>query len=98
MLLSIQMCVSDQIQYLIMCPPPPLVGVGNVVLQVAAAVGPKVCCGVEKADKPGRYAEEMEKHFAKWMKWYGKCYGDYEVRHLTCTRTCSERVEKRGML
>ena len=54
-------------------------GVGNVVLQVAAAVGPKVCCGVEKAEKPSRYAEEMEKHFAKWMKWYGKCYSDYEL-------------------
>ena len=68
-----------------------------MVLQVAAAVGPKVCCGVEKADKPGRYADEMEKHFAKWMKWYGKCYGEYEVRHRhTHARTHAHTVRKRG--
>lgn len=54
-------------------------GVGNVVLQVAGAVMPKECIGIEKADKPAKYAEDMERHFVKWMKWYGKCCGDFEL-------------------
>lgn len=36
--------------------PPPCTGVGQVVLQVAAAVGCK-CIGIEKADIPARYSE-----------------------------------------
>ena len=56
-----------------------LSGVGNVVLQVAGAAMPKECIGIEKADKPAKYAEDMEKHFLKWMKWYGKACGDFEV-------------------
>ena len=52
---------------------------GNVVLQVAGAAMPKECIGIEKADKPAKYAESMERHFIKWMKWYGKTCGDFEV-------------------
>lgn len=32
-------------------------GVGQVVLQVAASVGVKVCVGIEKADVPFRYSQ-----------------------------------------
>lgn len=32
-------------------------GVGQVVLQMAAATPCKICLGVEKADVPSRYAE-----------------------------------------
>lgn len=32
-------------------------GVGQVVLQMAAATACKVCLGVEKADVPSKYAE-----------------------------------------
>lgn len=34
-----------------------IVGVGQVVLQVAAGTECQNCCGVEKADWPAKYAE-----------------------------------------
>uniref|UniRef100_A0AAX7TTG6 Histone-lysine N-methyltransferase, H3 lysine-79 specific n=1 Tax=Astatotilapia calliptera TaxID=8154 RepID=A0AAX7TTG6_ASTCA len=54
-------------------------GVGQVVLQVAAATNCKHYYGVEKADIPATYAETMHKEFKKWMKWYGKKHGEYTV-------------------
>ncbi|XP_047199114.1 histone-lysine N-methyltransferase, H3 lysine-79 specific isoform X2 [Hippoglossus stenolepis] len=54
-------------------------GVGQVVLQVAAATNCKHYYGVEKADIPATYAESMDKEFKKWMKWYGKKHGEYTL-------------------
>ncbi|KAJ3599949.1 hypothetical protein NHX12_033901 [Muraenolepis orangiensis] len=54
-------------------------GVGQVVLQVAAATNCKHYFGVEKADTPATYAESMDNEFKKWMKWYGKKHGDYTL-------------------
>uniref|UniRef100_A0A672IV91 Histone-lysine N-methyltransferase, H3 lysine-79 specific n=1 Tax=Salarias fasciatus TaxID=181472 RepID=A0A672IV91_SALFA len=54
-------------------------GVGQVVLQVAAATNCKHYYGVEKADTPATYAETMDKEFKKWMKWYGKKHGEYTL-------------------
>jgi H3 lysine-79-specific histone-lysine N-methyltransferase len=53
-------------------------GVGQIVLQVAAEVGCK-SYGIEKAEIPIRYAEEMDRQFIKWMDFYGKSYGEYEL-------------------
>ncbi|GFS94464.1 histone-lysine N-methyltransferase, H3 lysine-79 specific [Nephila pilipes] len=52
-------------------------GVGQVVLQMAATTKCKKCIGIEKADVPAKYAEDMNKNFEFWMKWYGKKFGDY---------------------
>ena len=49
---------------------------------MAARIGPRECYGIEKADKPAAYSKEMQKHFKKWMKWYGKSFGDFEVSNL----------------
>ncbi|XP_053611544.1 histone-lysine N-methyltransferase, H3 lysine-79 specific isoform X2 [Plodia interpunctella] len=54
-------------------------GVGQVVLQMAAATPCRVCLGVEKAEVPSKYAENMDIHFRTWMKWYGKKYGEYKL-------------------
>ncbi|XP_015280553.1 PREDICTED: histone-lysine N-methyltransferase, H3 lysine-79 specific [Gekko japonicus] len=54
-------------------------GVGQVVLQVAAATNCKHHYGVEKADIPAKYAESMDKEFRKWMKWYGKKHAEYTL-------------------
>eukprot|EP00079_Xenopus_tropicalis_P038713 XP_017952484.1 PREDICTED: histone-lysine N-methyltransferase, H3 lysine-79 specific isoform X2 [Xenopus tropicalis] len=54
-------------------------GVGQVVLQVAAATGCKHHYGVEKADIPAKYAETMDTEFRKWMKWYGKKHSEYTL-------------------
>uniref|UniRef100_A0A3B5LPV7 Histone-lysine N-methyltransferase, H3 lysine-79 specific n=1 Tax=Xiphophorus couchianus TaxID=32473 RepID=A0A3B5LPV7_9TELE len=54
-------------------------GVGQVVLQVAAATNCKHYYGVEKADIPASYAETMDKEFKKWMRWYGKKHGEYTL-------------------
>lgn len=54
-------------------------GVGQVVLQMAAATPCKVCFGIERADVPSRYAESMNKNFRTWMQWYGKKYGEYKL-------------------
>ncbi|KAK7508290.1 hypothetical protein BaRGS_00000529 [Batillaria attramentaria] len=52
-------------------------GVGQVVLQVAAATKCRMCYGIEKAEWPATYAEDMDQMFRKWMSFYGKSYGDY---------------------
>ncbi|XP_022901113.2 histone-lysine N-methyltransferase, H3 lysine-79 specific isoform X1 [Onthophagus taurus] len=54
-------------------------GVGQVVLQMAAATPCKICLGVERAEVPSRYAESMNKNFRAWMQWYGKKFGDYKL-------------------
>uniref|UniRef100_A0A8C2DCA0 Histone-lysine N-methyltransferase, H3 lysine-79 specific n=1 Tax=Cyprinus carpio TaxID=7962 RepID=A0A8C2DCA0_CYPCA len=54
-------------------------GVGQVVLQVAAATNCKHYYGVEKADIPATYAESMDREFKRWMKWYGKKHGEYTL-------------------
>lgn len=54
-------------------------GVGQVVLQVAAATPCKLCIGIEKAEVPSRYAESMDELFQFWMCWYGKTHGDYQL-------------------
>ncbi|KAL7039033.1 hypothetical protein ACKWTF_009773 [Chironomus riparius] len=54
-------------------------GVGQVVLQVAASTRAKYCVGIEKADVPSRYAENMDSHFRTWMRWFGKKYGEYQI-------------------
>ncbi|XP_036409926.1 histone-lysine N-methyltransferase, H3 lysine-79 specific-like isoform X3 [Megalops cyprinoides] len=54
-------------------------GVGQVVLQVAAATNCKHYFGIEKADIPASYAEGMDREFQRWMKWYGKKHGEYTL-------------------
>ncbi|XP_067129964.1 uncharacterized protein [Centruroides vittatus] len=54
-------------------------GVGQVVLQMAATTICKMCYGIEKADVPAKYAEEMCANFEFWMKWYGKTYGEFKL-------------------
>nr|XP_015904876.1 uncharacterized protein LOC107437400 isoform X2 [Parasteatoda tepidariorum] len=54
-------------------------GVGQVVLQMAAITSCKKCIGIEKADIPAKYAEEMDETFKFWMHWYGKKYQDYTL-------------------
>ncbi|XP_060559801.1 histone-lysine N-methyltransferase, H3 lysine-79 specific-like isoform X1 [Ruditapes philippinarum] len=49
-------------------------GVGQVVLQVAAATPCKLCYGIEKAEWPAAYADGMIEQYKRWMKWYGKKY------------------------
>lgn len=67
-------------------------GVGQVVLQVAALTKAKVCIGIEKADVPSRYAENMDQKFRIWMKWFGKRYGEYQL--LKGDFLCDEHREK----
>ncbi|RWS08473.1 uncharacterized protein B4U79_08599, partial [Dinothrombium tinctorium] len=54
-------------------------GVGQVVLQVAAATKAKLCIGIEKAEVPSSYAKDMDVSFAFWMRWYGKKYSEYKL-------------------
>ncbi|CAB3364886.1 Hypothetical predicted protein [Cloeon dipterum] len=54
-------------------------GVGQVVLQMAAATNCKMCYGIEKADMPAKYAKSMDRSFQRWMAWYGKSYGKYTI-------------------
>uniref|UniRef100_A0A1B0CPA7 Histone-lysine N-methyltransferase, H3 lysine-79 specific n=1 Tax=Lutzomyia longipalpis TaxID=7200 RepID=A0A1B0CPA7_LUTLO len=54
-------------------------GVGQVVLQMAAATHTKICLGIERAEFPTRYAESMDYNFKLWMKWFGKRYGEYKL-------------------
>ncbi|CAG9817009.1 unnamed protein product [Phaedon cochleariae] len=54
-------------------------GVGQVVLQMAAATPCKICLGIERAEVPSRYADSMNKNFRTWMQWYGKKYGEYKL-------------------
>ncbi|PIK45207.1 putative histone-lysine N-methyltransferase, H3 lysine-79 specific isoform X3 [Apostichopus japonicus] len=52
-------------------------GVGQVVLQVAAAAECKLAYGIEKSDVPAKYSRIMEREFVRWMNWYGKEYSPF---------------------
>ncbi|KAF0309833.1 Histone-lysine N-methyltransferase, H3 lysine-79 specific [Amphibalanus amphitrite] len=54
-------------------------GVGQVVLQMAAATECRLCVGIEKAETPCRYAKELDKNFRRWMRWYGKKHSEYQL-------------------
>ncbi|XP_078355909.1 histone-lysine N-methyltransferase, H3 lysine-79 specific-like, partial [Oculina patagonica] len=54
-------------------------GVGQVVLQVAASGNVKECYGIEKAEIPAKYAEDMDREFRKWMRWFGKTHKPYKL-------------------
>ncbi|XP_028176324.1 histone-lysine N-methyltransferase, H3 lysine-79 specific isoform X2 [Ostrinia furnacalis] len=54
-------------------------GVGQVVLQMAAATPCRICFGVEKAEVPSKYAESMDLNFRTLMRWYGKKFGEYKL-------------------
>lgn len=54
-------------------------GVGQVVLQMAAATQIKVCLGIERAEVPSKYAESMNMNFRQLMSWFGKKYNDYQL-------------------
>ncbi|XP_031549497.1 uncharacterized protein LOC116287026 [Actinia tenebrosa] len=54
-------------------------GVGQVILQVAASGNVKECFGIEKAEIPACYAQEMDKLFRKLMKWFGKTHKPYTL-------------------
>ncbi|CAG2167730.1 unnamed protein product [Oppiella nova] len=54
-------------------------GVGQVVLQVAAATNCRKCIGIEKAEVPSIYARTMDERFKFWMKWFGKRHGEYQL-------------------
>nr|XP_054764002.1 histone-lysine N-methyltransferase, H3 lysine-79 specific-like isoform X1 [Lytechinus pictus] len=56
-------------------------GVGNVVLQVAAATPCKLAYGIEKADVPAQYSVEMQSEYKRWMKWYGKEHSKFLLEH-----------------
>ncbi|XP_071508082.1 uncharacterized protein [Diadema antillarum] len=56
-------------------------GVGNVVLQVAAATKCKLAYGIEKADVPAEYSKDMQREYERWMKWYGKEFSSYLLEH-----------------
>ncbi|XP_006812611.1 uncharacterized protein LOC100366496 [Saccoglossus kowalevskii] len=67
-------------------------GVGQVVLQVAAATQCKIAYGVEKADVPAAYSERMDIEYRKWMKWYGKEHSSYKLEKGDFL--CDEMKEK----
>ncbi|XP_013788314.1 uncharacterized protein LOC106472231 [Limulus polyphemus] len=54
-------------------------GVGQVTLQIAASTPCKLSLGIEKAESPNLYAEEMIKNFKAWMQWYGKTSGEFKL-------------------
>ncbi|KAI9565726.1 putative histone-lysine N-methyltransferase [Daphnia sinensis] len=54
-------------------------GVGQVVLQVAASTPCKMAWGIERSEWPNRYAENMDFHFKRLMRWWGKRYGEYKL-------------------
>lgn len=60
-------------------------GVGQVVLQVAASVDVKMCIGIEKADVPFRYSQQLDRHFRFWMEWFGKVSSGSSCRTAVLT-------------
>lgn len=54
-------------------------GVGQVVLQMAGTLPIKTCYGIERADVPSRYAEDMDTLFKTWMRWFGKRCSEYQL-------------------
>ncbi|KAF6214815.1 hypothetical protein GE061_009558 [Apolygus lucorum] len=54
-------------------------GVGQVVLQMAAAANFKLCIGIETCEVPCEYAVGLEQEFHRTMKWYGKCCSKFHL-------------------
>lgn len=54
-------------------------GVGQVVLQMAGSLPLASCIGIERADVPSRYAENMDQEFKRWMRWFGKRFNNYTL-------------------
>ncbi|KAK2168718.1 hypothetical protein NP493_1222g00017 [Ridgeia piscesae] len=74
-------------------------GVGQVVLQVAAAVDCRVCYGIEKADWPVQYAESMVSEFRKWMAWYGKTYSNFQLEKGDFLENkCRDRIQNASIV
>ncbi|XP_045036362.1 histone-lysine N-methyltransferase, H3 lysine-79 specific isoform X2 [Daphnia magna] len=54
-------------------------GVGQIVLQVAASTSCKMVWGIERSEWPSRFAKNMDFHFRRLMRWWGKLYGEYQL-------------------
>ncbi|KAI9552879.1 hypothetical protein GHT06_020763 [Daphnia sinensis] len=54
-------------------------GVGQIVLQVAASTSCKMVWGIERSEWPSRFAKNMDFHFRRLMRWWGKFYGEYQL-------------------
>ncbi|KAI0984445.1 hypothetical protein GJ496_011505 [Pomphorhynchus laevis] len=54
-------------------------GVGNIVLQVAALSRCRLCVGIEKADCPSEFAQNMAKEFKFWMAWFCKSHAKFKL-------------------
>uniref|UniRef100_A0A158R4C6 Histone-lysine N-methyltransferase, H3 lysine-79 specific n=1 Tax=Syphacia muris TaxID=451379 RepID=A0A158R4C6_9BILA len=56
-------------------------GVGQLVVQMAGGSKVKKAVGIEIAQVPNRYAQNLADEFRKWMKWYGKKFRPFELHH-----------------
>ncbi|BES89605.1 Histone h3 methyltransferase [Nesidiocoris tenuis] len=54
-------------------------GVGQVVLQMAAAADFKQCIGIETSPVPCQFAVALEREFRKTMAWYGKRFSEFQL-------------------
>lgn len=71
------------------------VGVGQVVLQVAASTHIKLAYGVEKAETPCMYAKAMDEEFQRYLAWYGKTCSEYLLEQGNFLENdYSERINK----
>lgn len=74
-------------------------GVGQVVLQVAASGNVRECYGVEKAEIPAKYAEDMDREFRKWMSWFGKTHKPYKLEKGDFLETkMKEKIQSAGFV
>lgn len=74
-------------------------GVGQVVLQVAASGNVKECYGVEKAEIPAKYAEDMDREFRRWMSWFGKTHKPYKLEQGDFLDTkMREKIQSAGIV
>lgn len=74
-------------------------GVGQVVLQVAASGNVRECYGVEKAEIPAKYAEDMDREFRKWMSWFGKTHKPYKLEKGDFLETkMKEKIQSAGVV
>uniref|UniRef100_A0AC35TGM8 Histone-lysine N-methyltransferase, H3 lysine-79 specific n=1 Tax=Rhabditophanes sp. KR3021 TaxID=114890 RepID=A0AC35TGM8_9BILA len=54
-------------------------GVGQIVCHVAGGSKVKLAVGIEIADLPSRYAENMKEEFQKSMKWHSKKFREFRL-------------------
>ncbi|KAK7873280.1 hypothetical protein R5R35_011346 [Gryllus longicercus] len=54
-------------------------GIGQVVLQISASTACRRSLGIERSEIPCAYAENMDRNFRQWMKWFGKDHGEYHL-------------------